>query len=83
MYIAVYSRPLRDPLAEHRNTDKDLIFTSRRRKVSVRVSLGDMLRLIGVDTLRRVHNVGFLVEWLIWTLINDNLLLCTFNSYKF
>ena len=31
-----------------------------RQKVSVRVSLRDMLRLIRVDTLRRVHNVGFL-----------------------
>ena len=34
------------------------------RKVSVRISLRYMLRPIRVDTLRRVHNVGFLVEWL-------------------
>ena len=31
----------------------------------VRVSLHGMLRLISVDTLRRVHNVGFLAERLI------------------
>ena len=28
-----------------------------------------MLRLIRVDTLRRVNNVGFLVEWLIYIYI--------------
>ena len=33
--------------------------------MSVRVSLRGMLRLIRVDTLRRVHNVGFLVDWVI------------------
>ena len=32
----------------------------RRRTLSVRVSLHGMLRLIRVDTLYRVHNVGFL-----------------------
>ena len=31
----------------------------RSRKWSVRVSLRGMLRLIGVDTYRRVHNVDF------------------------
>ena len=31
-------------------------------KVSARISLCGMLRLIRVYTLRRVHNVGFLVE---------------------
>ena len=31
----------------------------KRRKVSTRVSLRGMLRLILVDTLRRVHDVGF------------------------
>ena len=30
--------------------------------MSVRVSLRGILRLIRVDTLRRIHNVGFLVE---------------------
>ena len=38
-------------------------------KVSVRVSLRGMLRLIRVDTLRRVHNVDFLVERLIYIYI--------------
>ena len=33
--------------------------------MSVRVSLSRMLRLIRVDTFRRVHNIGFLVERLI------------------
>ena len=37
----------------------------RWRKVSVRVSLCGMLRLFRVDTLRRVHNVGFLEEHVI------------------
>ena len=37
-----------------------------RRKVSVRVSLRGMLRLNRGDTLRRVHNVGFLVIQLIY-----------------
>ena len=32
----------------------------RRKKMSIRVSLRGMLRLIRVDTLRRVYNVGFL-----------------------
>ena len=31
-----------------------------RRTLSVRVSLRNILRLIRVDALRRVHNVGFL-----------------------
>ena len=39
----------------------DLIFSMFLRKVSIRVSLHGMLKLILVDTLRfRVHNVGFL-----------------------
>ena len=37
----------------------------RRRKVSVRVNLRDMLRLIRVDTLLKVHNYGILVIRLI------------------
>ena len=36
-----------------------------RRKVSIRVSLRDMLRLIVVDTLRSVQNVGFIAGRLI------------------
>ena len=44
--------------------DKDNNF-HRRRKVSVWVSLCGMLILIRVDTLRRVHNVGFHAERLI------------------
>ena len=35
----------------------------------VRISLRGMLRLVQVDTLRRVHNVGFLVEWLTYIYI--------------
>ena len=31
-------------------------------KSACRVSLRDMLRLIWIDTLRRVHNVGFLAD---------------------
>ena len=34
----------------------------RRRKVSIRVGLCGMLRLIRVDTLRRVNNVDFLTR---------------------
>ena len=34
-------------------------------KMSILVSLRSMLRLIRIDTLRRVHNVGFLVGRLI------------------
>ena len=37
----------------------------RRRKVYIRVSLCGMLKLIRVDTLRRVLNVGFIAERLI------------------
>ena len=33
--------------------------------MSVQISLSGMFRLILVDTLRRVHNVGFLVERLL------------------
>ena len=32
----------------------------QKAKMSVRVSLRGMLRLIRIDTSRRVHNVGFL-----------------------
>ena len=35
--------------------------------MSVQVSQRGMLRLIQIDTLRRLHNVGFLVERLIYT----------------
>ena len=38
----------------------------RRGKVSVRVSLRGMLRLIRSDALHRFHNVGFLAERLIF-----------------
>ena len=41
----------------------------RMRTVSVRVSLRCMLRLIRVDTLRSVHNVGFLMELLNYILL--------------
>ena len=34
--------------------------------MSVRVSLRGMLRLIRVDTLRRVNNVGFLAAHIVW-----------------
>ena len=37
--------------------------------MSVRVSLRGMLRLIRVDTLRRVHNVDFLAERLMYSVI--------------
>ena len=43
----------------------------RRRKVSVRINLRGMLRLILVDTLRRVHNVGFLVGRLNYIYIGE------------
>ena len=54
-----------------RSTRKRTLFTLRN--VSIQISLCSprrlirsvMLRLIRVDTLRRVNNVGFLVEWLI------------------
>ena len=46
------------------------------RKESVRVSLRGMLRLIRVDTLRRVHNVGFLAGRLKCIFINVNYLYC-------
>ena len=39
-----------------------------RRKVSVRTSQRGLRRLILIDTLRRVHNVGFLKERLISSL---------------
>ena len=38
--------------------------------MSVRVNLRGMLRLIRVDTLRRVHNVGFLAERLNYYYVN-------------
>ena len=38
----------------------------RRRKVSGRISLRGMPRLTRLDTLRRVHYNGFLVERLKW-----------------
>ena len=41
------------------------------KRVSVRVSLRGMLRLIRVDTLRRVHNVGYLVIRFINNLRNE------------
>ena len=39
--------------------------------MSVRVSLRRMLRLINVDTLCRVHNVGFLAGRLIYVTCNN------------
>ena len=39
---------------------------SKDAKVFVRMSLRGMLRLILVDILRRVHNVGFLVDHMIY-----------------
>ena len=43
---------------------ESLLYTSipLRRNVSVRISLHGLCRLIWVNTLRRVHNIGFLVE---------------------
>ena len=38
--------------------------------VSVRISMFDMFRLIRVDTLRTVHNVGFIAGQLISDLIS-------------
>ena len=51
----------------------------RRRKVSIRVSLRGMLRLFRFDTLRRVHNVGFLVE----RLICDVFVKCILLGYSY
>ena len=47
---------------------ESLLYTSipLRRNVSARISLRRLRRLIWVDTLRRVYNVGFLVERLIY-----------------
>ena len=39
-------------------------------KMSARISLRGMLRLIRIDTLRRVHNVGFLVIRLFFIFTN-------------
>ena len=46
---------------------ESLLYTSfpMRRNVSARISLRGNAHLIWVDTLRKVHNVGFLVERLI------------------
>ena len=43
---------------------ESLLYTSilLRRNVSARISLRGLRMLIWVDTLRRVHNVGFLTE---------------------
>ena len=43
---------------------ESLLYTSipLRRNVSAPISLRGLLRLIWVDTLRRVHNIGFLAE---------------------
>ena len=52
-------------LSQHRVIRADILLPRmkrkihRRRNVSVRLSLRFMLRLIRVDTSRRVHNVGF------------------------
>ena len=43
--------------------------TPQGRKVFVMVSLRGMLKLIRFDTLRRVHNVGFLAGRLIFGFI--------------
>ena len=40
------------------------------QKLSVRVSLRGIFRLIRADTLRRVHNVGFLVGRLLCIYLN-------------
>ena len=47
---------------------ESLLFTSisLSRDVSARISLGGLHSLIWVDTLRKGHNVGFLVERLIF-----------------
>ena len=41
--------------------------------MSIRVSLCGMLRLIRVDTLRNVHNVGFLARRLIYVYIRGSI----------
>ena len=46
------------------------------KKVSIRVSLRGMLRLIRVDTLRRDHNVGFLAGRLIYQSAKTRNLIC-------
>ena len=62
----------------------------RWRKISVQVSMRGMLRPIRVDTLRRVHNAGFLVDRLIkWCQIDEaktshrKTLLEVCNSYSY
>ena len=47
---------------------ESLLYTSilLRRNVLARISLRGLRKLICVDTLRRVHNVGFIVEQLIY-----------------
>ena len=52
-----------------------------KRKVSVRVNLRGMLRLIRVDTLRKVYSVGFLAGRLINN--ESNLRLQTFSMVSF
>ena len=49
---------------------ESLLYTSipLRRDVSAQISLHGLRSLICVDSLRRVHTVGFLVEWLIYIL---------------
>ena len=53
----------------------------RRRNLSVRVSLRDMLRLIRVDTLRGVDNVGFIVERRIYVSISQINSVMTWVTY--
>ena len=60
--------------------------------MSVRVSLRGIFRLIRVDTLSRVHNVGFLVERLIYTgcrkygpftLLNEPVITGKYDKFEF
>ena len=51
--------------------------------MSVRVSLRGMLRLIRVDTLRSVYNVGFLAERLKCRSVNFTSLLDVFKADAF
>ena len=49
--------------------------------MSIRVDLRGMLRLIRVDTLRRVHNVGFLTGRVIWENVDGTVIDCLgFNA---
>ena len=64
---------------------ESLLYTSipLRRNVSTRISLRGLRRVIWVDRLRRVNNVGFLVEQLIYILINELLVPHCIKHFSF